>query len=333
MGDPEWKTRLIPVLDKAVDLLSGGGTLLDSLCAQKMLSWNQYEELIEQKKSKKVDVARKIFCILRRIADSSFAKFCTVLGETDGGDDLLKLLRKSDVPPTWSPHQRQFDAEGVQSTESEESSMQTPAGTTSDPTSELKRRYSHECALVDDRLYLFGGSDGVKYVPRDKIFVMNVLKAEKKWIRWLARCQVIPPPCEGARCVVIDRMIYSYGGKINEFRRLGIVYRLDPKKMEWIEVATPIEGKKPHERSECCLCVIGSRMIMFGGMSGNTDTRRTLTLLLVSVVERTSLVTKSSLGQHRINITVVMIFTNLNLKREIEWVSELLISLLIWNRY
>ena len=68
--------------------------------------------------------------------------------------------------------------------------------------------------------------------------------------------------------MVIDKMIYSYGGMTDNGRFLGIVYRLDPKKMEWIEVATPVAGKKPHERSACCLCAIGSRMIMFGGRSG-----------------------------------------------------------------
>ena len=96
---------------------------------------------------------------------------------------------------------------------------------------------------------------------------MNVRSTEKQWIRRLTGGRTIPPPCEGARCVVIDKMIYSYGGETDNGRRLGIVYRLDPKKMEWIEVATPIGGKKPHERSECCLCAIGSRMIMFGGKS------------------------------------------------------------------
>ena len=130
-----------------------------------------------------------------------------------------------------------------------------------------KKRRSHECALVDDHLHLFGGFDGSKCVPRNEIFMMNVRRAEKKWIRRLTRGRTIPPPCTGARCVVIDKMIYSYGGRTLEGRRLGIFYRLDPKKMEWIEVATPIGGKKPHERSSCCLCAIGSRMIVFGGMS------------------------------------------------------------------
>ena len=131
-----------------------------------------------------------------------------------------------------------------------------------------EKRRSHECALIDDHLHLFGGFDGSKRVPRNQIFVVNVRLAEKKWIRRLTRGQTIPPPCEGARCVVIDKMIYSYGGITEEGRYLGIVYRLDPKKMEWIKVGTPIGGKKPHERAYCCFCAIGSRMIMFGGECG-----------------------------------------------------------------
>ncbi|XP_065846084.1 kelch domain-containing protein 2-like isoform X2 [Oscarella lobularis] len=130
-----------------------------------------------------------------------------------------------------------------------------------------EERYAPECALVGDHLHLFGGSHGYKYFPRNEFFVTNVRRAEKKWIRRLTRGRTIPPPCEGARCVVIDKMIYSYGGRTKEGHSLGIVYRLDPKKIEWIEVATPIGGKKPHERSYCCLCAIGSRMIMFGGLS------------------------------------------------------------------
>ena len=79
--------------------------------------------------------------------------------------------------------------------------------------------------------------------------------------------RTIPPACNGARCVVVDEMIYSYGGQKPDGGHLGIVYRLDPKKMEWIEVATPIEGNcpAPPPRANCCLCSIGSRLVMFGG--------------------------------------------------------------------
>ena len=130
-----------------------------------------------------------------------------------------------------------------------------------------KKRFRHECALVDGHLHLFGGCHGSKYFLRNEIFVMNVRRAEKKWIRRRTQGRTTPPPCQGARCVVINEMIYSYGGETHGGRLLGIVYRLDPKTMEWIEVATPVGGKKPHERSYCCLCAIGSRMIMIGGYS------------------------------------------------------------------
>ena len=133
-----------------------------------------------------------------------------------------------------------------------------------------EKRHSHECAVVDDQVHLFGGRNSNRSYnfPRNEIWVMNIRRAEKKWIRRLTQGQTIPPPCAGARSAVIDKMIYSYGGMTDNGRFLGIVYRLDPKKMEWIEVVTPSAGKKPHERSECCLCAIGSRMIMFGGRSG-----------------------------------------------------------------
>ena len=127
-----------------------------------------------------------------------------------------------------------------------------------------EKRRSHECALVDNHVYLFGGANESNRIPRHEIWMLNA--AEKKWIRRLARGRTIPPPCAGARCVVIDKMIYSYGGDTDE-GFLGIVYRLDPRKMEWIEVSTPIGRKKPHERSLCCLCAIGLKMVMFGGFS------------------------------------------------------------------
>ena len=126
------------------------------------------------------------------------------------------------------------------------------------------KRSSHECALVDDHLHLFGGYNGVHCVPRNEIWIMNVRTAEK-WICRIAHGET-PPPCTGARCVAIDKMIYSYGGHIGR-TYLGTVYRLDPTEMEWIEVDTPIGRKTPQERSRCCLCAIGSRLIMFGGTS------------------------------------------------------------------
>ena len=76
--------------------------------------------------------------------------------------------------------------------------------------------------------------------------------------------------------MVIDKMIYSYGGITHKDRRLGIVYRLDPAIMEWFEVTSSVEGRTPYERSHCCLCAIGSKMILFGGSSGGEIPRERL---------------------------------------------------------
>ena len=139
-------------------------------------------------------------------------------------------------------------------------------------------RWDHESALIGDELHLFGGRIEKKSsfswmtlltstsFPRNEIWTCNV-REEKKWIRRFAEGKNIPPPCIGARCVVINGIMYSYGGEKKGGDDLGEVFGLDPKKMKWILVATPIQGKKPRQRHDCCLWAIGGRMIMFGGYS------------------------------------------------------------------
>ena len=133
-------------------------------------------------------------------------------------------------------------------------------------------RICHESALIGDDLYVFGGMNVERSLcfGRDEIWTCNV-RDELKWIRHIAKGKDIPPPCDGAQCVVIDGIIYSYGGKKEGFwgGLLGEVFGLDPKKMKWIQVATPIHGNKPWQRCYCCLWAIGGRMIMFGGLSGD----------------------------------------------------------------
>ena len=132
-------------------------------------------------------------------------------------------------------------------------------------------RYFHESALIDDKLHLFGGRKGkypYDFFPRDEIWSCNV-QEEEKWTRHIAEGKIIPPACWGAQCVVINGIIYSYGGEKEDGDLLGEVFGLDLKKMKWIQVATPTHSKKPWQRHYCCLWAIGERMIMFGGWSGS----------------------------------------------------------------
>ena len=129
-------------------------------------------------------------------------------------------------------------------------------------------RWGYESALTGDELHLFGGiTEKYKYkyyFSRNEIWTYNV-QEEKKWIRRFTEGKITPPPCAGARC--INGIIYSYGGEKKDGGDLGEVFGLDPKKMKWILVATPIHVKKPWQRRSCCLWAIGGRIIMFGGYS------------------------------------------------------------------
>ncbi|XP_065846243.1 uncharacterized protein [Oscarella lobularis] len=140
-------------------------------------------------------------------------------------------------------------------------------------------RTEHESAVIGDELHLFGGrnEENSYFFPRNKIWTCDV-REERKWIRRFAEGKNIPPPCVGAQCVVINGIMYSYGGMkknastlktlLGHRSYLEEVFGLDPNEMKWILLETPTDSKKPWQRRSCCLWAIGERMIMFGGHSG-----------------------------------------------------------------
>ena len=101
MADPKWKTRLIPVLPKAVELLSSflSGGLIDRLLATECLTDPQYEEIMAEldKKTALAPVARRLFTILRKHPPPSFDLFCEALLQ-EQGKKLHDLLRQGESP-------------------------------------------------------------------------------------------------------------------------------------------------------------------------------------------------------------------------------------------
>eukprot|EP00118_Oscarella_pearsei_P014179 m.119921 g.119921 ORF g.119921 m.119921 type:complete len:540 (+) comp37712_c0_seq3:120-1739(+) len=123
------------------------------------------------------------------------------------------------------------------------------------------QRIGHESARIGDFIHLFGGRNGSKWFSRSQIHVWDIQR--RRWYLRFADGADVPPPCSSASCAVIDGTIYSYGGKTRSGDRLSRVYCLDPKYMNW-ELVDTSQGAQL-KRSKCCLCAVGSRVIMFGG--------------------------------------------------------------------
>ena len=106
-----------------------------------------------------------------------------------------------------------------------------------------------ESAVVDGHLYLFGG--WIEHNFSQTLRLQRNLDDERSRcavdlqgdgsVVWPDRGRAIPPVCDGERCVVVDEMIYSYGGKKRDGDHLGIVYRLDPKEI----IRAAIEENRP----------------------------------------------------------------------------------------
>ena len=97
MADLDWETFLVPVQAEAVRLLASlvGEKLLDAFLAKGLLTQPNYDEilpLLKQSETTNDVIAEKLVQILCQTATPSFRRFCDVLKETEGGNELFKLV-------------------------------------------------------------------------------------------------------------------------------------------------------------------------------------------------------------------------------------------------
>ena len=139
-------------------------------------------------------------------------------------------------------------------------------------------RHGHESVVVNNnKLLVWGGElfqDGRwKMLSRCECFTMDL--HSKQWSRTIAKIDSkkdVPPPCAYARCVAINDMVYSFGGRYkDEGRDVGLneTFSLDCEKMRWKRVE--IKGNKPTARNSCGLCAVGEKLVMFGGLISHAD--------------------------------------------------------------
>ncbi|XP_014664890.1 PREDICTED: kelch-like protein 10 [Priapulus caudatus] len=123
-----------------------------------------------------------------------------------------------------------------------------------DTVDEIGPRAYHGSVVLDKRIYIIGGFDGVEYFNSVRVF-----DPANKTYQEVA-------PMNSRRCYVsvaqVDNYIYAMGG-FDGHSRLNTAERYNPTTNQWSIIA-PMH----YQRSDACATVMGNKIYMTGGFNG-----------------------------------------------------------------
>lgn len=125
-------------------------------------------------------------------------------------------------------------------------------------------RDSHSAVLVGHKMLVFGGTNGSKKV--NDLHILDLLSRE--WAR--PDCRGSPPSARESHTanVVGDEKLIVFGGSgEGEANYLNDLHVLDLKSMEWS--SPEVRGSVPAPRDSHSSVVVGNRLFVFGGDSGD----------------------------------------------------------------
>jgi hypothetical protein len=131
-----------------------------------------------------------------------------------------------------------------------------PAGGASPPP-----RTNHSMVTFQDRLYLFGGTDG-------KLWYSDTWCYDPVQNAWtLLDCSgFIPAPCEGHAATIVGDVMYVFGGRSSQGKDLGILSALKISTRKWFTFQNL--GPGPTPRSGHSLTAFGNhKILVMGGES------------------------------------------------------------------
>eukprot|EP00118_Oscarella_pearsei_P012735 m.96109 g.96109 ORF g.96109 m.96109 type:complete len:234 (+) comp36889_c0_seq4:101-802(+) len=97
---------------------------LENLVSKGLLTKEQYETIQEDRRTKSaIQVAEDLLSILTELPAPSFDNFCEVLGQTEGGNELLQLLQS---PPSPSATKTDVEEDGGLVTAEEKAPASAP---------------------------------------------------------------------------------------------------------------------------------------------------------------------------------------------------------------
>jgi len=125
----------------------------------------------------------------------------------------------------------------------------------------------HSAALVNGRIFIFGGFDG--FGTNFELAIFNPVTYT--WTN-VSRAQVrgdAPPSRTNHAAAAVGNKMYIFGGNNNDangrYQVLDDFYSLDTDTLTWTNLTTAVGGERPTQRSGHTLTSIGNKLYLFGG--------------------------------------------------------------------
>ncbi|XP_019423023.1 PREDICTED: acyl-CoA-binding domain-containing protein 4-like isoform X8 [Lupinus angustifolius] len=133
-----------------------------------------------------------------------------------------------------------------------------------------KARYEHGAAVVQDKLYLYGGNHNGRYLSDLHVLDLRSLAWSKIEAKAGAESSVTLSPCAGHSLIPWENKLLSVAGHTKDPSEVIQVKVFDLQTSTWSDLKT--YGKAPVSRGGQSVNLVGSSLIVFGGQ----DAKRTL---------------------------------------------------------
>ncbi|CAL0308562.1 unnamed protein product [Lupinus luteus] len=133
-----------------------------------------------------------------------------------------------------------------------------------------KARYEHGAAVVQDKLYLYGGNHNGRYLSDLHVLDLRSLAWSKIEAKAGAESPLTLSPCAGHSLVPWGNKLLSVAGHTKDPSEVIQVKAFDLQTSTWSDLKT--YGKSPVSRGGQSVNLVGSSLIVFGGQ----DAKRTL---------------------------------------------------------
>ncbi|KAH7654996.1 FERM/acyl-CoA-binding protein [Dioscorea alata] len=127
-------------------------------------------------------------------------------------------------------------------------------------------RYEHGAALLEDKMYIFGGNHNGRYLRDIQVLDLKSLawsKVEANAVAESPEGAALVVPCAGHSLISSENKILSVAGYTKDPFEMVTVRAFDPQTCMWSNLKT--YGKPPISRGGQSVTLVGKTLVMFGG--------------------------------------------------------------------